>query len=162
MATVAQLVAAGKLIPVKGVLKENEMPFRELYLLPKAAQWMRQTLPNLEPDGFVDGAIWPNQQAFNQFRDFLIGENLNDHDYYPKPMRPKQPEHGIWELRTPDLRFFGWFVAKGRFVISAVAAKSDVADHHLCAGYRNQAVSDYSNMELDEPKFLIGEYSDVF
>ena len=70
-------------------------------------------------------------------------------------------EEGVWELRTADLRFFGWFWRKGVFVISAVDQTARCKEYNLCGGYRNRCVQDMRNLGLDEPQFVNGELADV-
>jgi hypothetical protein len=162
MATLSALCAQGKLERVTGVPKAGELPVRTMYLVPRAATWMRTHLPTLQSDGFVDGALSPNQQAYQLVRSFVLGNDLFADEWFPKPLRPHGSGHGIWELRTPDLRFFGWFVKRGQFVVSTVATKDALMTHNLYDGYRNQAVADRNDLDLDEPKYLDGEPDDVF
>jgi hypothetical protein len=123
---------------------------------------MRKNLPSLEPDGFVDGAIRPNQQTYQLMKDFIRGADLFSDDWFPKPLMPRDNAHGIWELRTPDLRFFGWFVRRGVLIVASVETKVRLVQHKLYDGHREQAVVMRDNLDLDEPKFLNGEQSDVF
>lgn len=163
MATVEELVARGDLVQVSNkVLRSDQLPERVILLTGRAEKWMKEVLPSLETDGYVDGALTPKQQAFDLFRCFIAGDDLFASDWYPKPLRPFDQGHGVWELRTPDLRFFGWFVSKGTFVVSAVGVTEEVKDHQLYTGYRNQAVFDRESLELDHPAFVLGGSSDVF
>lgn len=162
MATVEQLEAEGKLEKVRGLLGAGEVPFREIYLLPQASAWMRDTMPGLETDGFKEGAVRPDQQAYVLFKDFVAGTDLFAQDMFPKPLRPDDIEHGVWELRTADLRFFGWFVRKGCFVVSSVETKRRILEHGLVPGHRAQAVHRREELDLDEPKYLKGRTKDVF
>ncbi|UWQ14588.1 hypothetical protein K3556_01470 [Aliiroseovarius sp. M344] len=162
MATIEKLCIDKKLEKVSGLLDRGEMPLRAIYLLPAAAEWMRNVLPGLKADGFNDGAVSPNQQAFVLLRDFVVGRDMFADDMYPKPMRPDDVDHGIWELRTADLRFFGWFVRKGCFVVSSVETKEKLLLHKLYAGHREQAIQRRNALDLDDPKFLKRKRKDVF
>ena len=135
---------------------------RSVYLLPRAAKWMRTELPMLETDGFVEHALDPNQQAYQLMKDFIAGSDLFGDDWFPKPLRPDCPKHGIWELRTPDLRFFGWFCRRGVFVISSVDTKAKLMMYNLYEGHRAQAIASRKQLDLDEPKYLDGGPTDVF
>ena len=53
-------------------------------------------------------------------------------------MRPNR--NGVWELKTPDVRFFGWFACKDCFVAAEAASAEQVKAHSLYHGYSNQVV----------------------
>lgn len=162
MATVEELSKAKLLQVVKGVLGPRQLAERYIYLRPEAADWMRSTLRGLEVDGYVDDAISPNQQAYQLFKDFISGEDMFSLEMHPKPLRPQDSEHGIWELRTPDLRFFGWFCRKGVFLVSNIETKSTLLADRSYGRMRDFAVEYRNGLDLDEPKVLMGGQEDVF
>ncbi len=82
---------------------------------------------------------------------------------YGQEFRRLHPgEHGIWEMRTPDIRIFGWFPHMDCFVAVFGDDASHIKDHDLYAGYRDQVVRMRDALDLDEPKYLDGaEIEDV-
>ena len=162
MATIDQLCVAGLVQRVKGVLGPRQMAERKLFLLPEVGIWMRTNLPKLEADGYVDGAVTPKQQSYQLFRDFVSGVDMFELDWHPKPLRPHDASHGVWELRTPDLRFFGWFCQKGTFVVSDVATKSELLENNSYSHFRERAVIVRNALALSEPKVILGEHHEVF
>ncbi len=72
-----------------------------------------------------------------------------------KPLR--HVAGGIWELKTPDLRVFGWFNAKDSF-IGVVANQTDaIKKHRLYHGHAGEVAAFRDRLNLDEPKFISGE-----
>jgi len=59
------------------------------------------------------------------------------------------------------LRLFGWFASKGVFVVAEINTAFQCKQHSLYAGYRNSVVHRRNQLNLDEPKFITGEYEDV-
>lgn len=158
MTTPAELAAVGQLHKVEDVLEPHEQEQRLLYALPRAKTWIEDQLPRLDADGFWEGAPSPSQQADDLIYAFVSGvEEISD--WEPHPMHPH--ENGVWELRTADLRFFGWFWRKSVFIISAVDQKARCEEYGLYAGYRDQCVRDRDRLALDPPAFLTGDIGDV-
>jgi hypothetical protein len=158
MATTAQLVLEGVLHKVEDVLEPHEQEERLLYVMPRAKDWMDANLSDLAADGFYENAPSPEQQVYDLFYSFLSGDPEIS-EWTPHPMRPQ--EHGIWELRTADLRFFGWFWRKSIFIISAVDQKSRCEEFRLYEGYRNQCSNDREALGLEPPPFVNGELESV-
>ncbi|QUL38141.1 hypothetical protein [Erythrobacter sp. JK5] len=63
---------------------------------------------------------------------------------------------GIWELKTPDLRLFGFFARKDIFICTDVADANAVKEGCLYAGYCEQAWFKRERLDLDDPKFVGG------
>lgn len=162
MATIEQLSAQGVVHLVKGVLGPRQMEMRKIYLSTDAMDWMRLQLPTLPTDGHNEGAVSPKEQAFMLFKNFVVGENMFADGWGPKPLRPNDGLHGVWELRTPDLRFFGWFVRCGVFVVSAVETKACLLRDRSYDMYRDQLVEYRNSLNLDEPSVIYGGYEHVF
>lgn len=158
MATPAQLALGGLLHKVEDVLEPHEQEVRLLYTMPRAKEWMDAKLSKLAADGFYENAPSPEQQVDDLFYSFLSGDPEIS-EWVPHPMRPH--EDGVWELRTADLRFFGWFWRKGIFIISAVDQKTRCEQFGLYAGYRDQCLRDRDGFDLDPPPFVNGELQDV-
>lgn len=157
MATVTELCEAGVLIKLGGGLDVDEQPERLLLAYPHVVGWLEEILPGLEPD-FHDGKLDPFDQADSLFYDFVSGA---DFSFYEKShsMEPRDP--GVWELKTPDLRLFGWFPARGVFILAEIDTAFRCKNHNLYPGYRNSVVWRRENLDLNEPKFILGEYDDV-
>lgn len=156
MPTAQELHQAGLLEKIDVDLDPGEQPLRLMYALPRAITWMEKELPKLTTDGFVPGASSPQEQADTLFYEFIVGKSLAS--FPPKCLNPEA--NGVWELRTADLRFFGWFWRKCVYILSAVDTKAKCKTG-LYVGYRGQAEHDRTVLNLDPPKFINGKLSDA-
>lgn len=157
MATLSELCERHKLQQLGGGLDENEQPIRLLYAFPHVVEWLENTLPGLEPI-LDDGRQSPLEQLDDLLHDFAAGEDLS---YYQRSHSMRPTEHGVWELKTPDVRLFGWFKSKGVFVIANANSAFLCKKHKLYAGYREDTVRRRDVLDLDMPKFVLGGYNDV-
>jgi len=166
MATPDQLAKQGDLHKLEIHLEPGDLPQQRIFAMPRVTQWLKNQLPALRADGYHDGAMSPKEQAYEQLRAFVVGDDLSMTAGACGSLKPAKlmhpPEHGIWELRTFDLRFFGWFWRKSMLIISAADTKARCRDHNLYSGYLDQALRDRETLNLDEPKFLSGGYDDCF
>lgn len=158
MPTPNDLVQGGFLEKIDVDLDVDELPQRVLYAYPQVVTWLSDTLPGLVVDGHFPSAATPLEQADALFYNYVIGRKITQ--MAPHSMRPKEP--GVWELRTHDLRFFGWFYRKGVFIISAADTKRNCKDGALYDAYRDNAINYRDALDLDPPpKFITGATSHV-
>lgn len=156
MSTITEAASSGQIVKVT---MRGALEFRSIYALPKVIQWMRADLPNLESDGYVEGALAPSQQLHQQIKAFVRGDSP-DNWMIPKLLRPT--EHGVWEMRTYDLRVFGWFYRKGTFIISSILPAAECKERDLYLASIQNAVKDREALELAPPPFEEGELHDLF
>lgn len=157
MATPQELVARGLLVPIEVELDPDEQPQRLIYAYPRAKTWMENVLPCLQTDGYFEGAASPSEQA-----DALLYEIVSGKSSWEMPPKCLYPtSDGAWELRTHDLRFFGWFWRKGVFIMTSVETKQMCLKGYY-TGHKNQSLHDRNMLDLDPPKFVAGsELDDV-
>ena len=158
MATIATLHARSELIRIGGGLDRDEQPLRLLYAFPHVVTWFRDILPTLKPD-LSGGVQNPLEQVDFLLHEFVIGE---DFSYYERCHCMMPGASGVWELKTPDVRLFGWFNSKCSFVIANADSAFRCKNHDLYEGYKTDTMYRRNNLDLDEPKFIEGEYGDVF
>lgn len=158
MPTISELTASEDLVRFRARLDPGEMDQRLIYCVPRVITWMKETLPTLESDGFFEDAATPLQQVDSHLRSFIVGDRpLNGMP--PKSLQPHNK--GIWELRTFDLRFFGWFFRVSCFVISDIATKKDCSKG-LYNGYVRQAIHTRNELAMKpEPEFTTGGIDDL-
>jgi len=157
MPTPQSIEEQGLLVQLEVDLDPDEQPQRLLYAHGRVVEWLEEILPNLETDNYVPGALRPEDQADALFYQFISGSTSMQ--MAPNCLKPEQ--EGVWELRTHDLRLFGWFWRKGVFIFTAIDQAKRCKDLNLYAGYRNQTKHDRENLDLDPPKFTPGGLSDV-
>lgn len=156
MATLAALCGDDgplfKLDPVLDPYDAGAQEERLIYASQRFRDWILQTLPTL-------GSTWnleelPDQQLDALFQVFTSGEMLT-HVHQFKCLNPIG--EGVWELKTADIRIFGWFHAMDCFVAVVADTKQNILDHGLYAGYRGTVVHYRNQLNLDEPKFVVGD-----
>lgn len=155
MATIVELVALGALVKVDPSLGWRELEMRCIYLLPRALKWLEEVLPVTDSNWNIEET--PEEQFDTLVYEFCSGVSL------PVGKRFKALIHrgeGLWELKTADLRLFGWFVYKNCFVVSDCDTAGTVKQVGLYRGYCDQAEWLRNLLDLDEPKFITGDNPD--
>lgn len=155
MATIEQLIERDALTCVDVPL-DGGPPWRTLLSVERLVNWIGATLPMLEGNW---GDLNPIQQLDALFADFASGAPLE----FRRHIRVIQPRHdGVWELRTIDLRVFGWFAAKNVFIGSSAGLKHQIERHKLYGDHRDLAVQDRVSLDLNPPKCIYGVlYRDI-
>lgn len=128
------------------------MEDRRVYMLPRAVKWAEEILPTLESVWQIEEA--PIAQLDAMLHDFCSGEALAHVEDF-RCLRPIGS--GIWELKTADLRVFGWFYRPNIFVWSAAFFADAIKDGDMYHGFVSQAVRDREALDLTPPKFVPGE-----
>jgi hypothetical protein len=119
-------------------------------------EWLDNKLPLLG-DAFSDST--PLEQVGALFEAFALGKPL----IYKREFREIYPaKFGIWELKTPATRIFGWFQARDCFIAACGDAADHIKKHELVHGYLNQTAYQRSNLKLNQPDYVSGvSYHDV-
>jgi hypothetical protein len=121
MSTLDECIAANILARVGGNLRRHQQPHRLLVIGVTVLEDLKRRLPGMETDNYFPGSVRPVEQAAVLFNHFVAGEDFDPP--VPHEMEPKG--QGVWRLRTPDLRFDGWFPERNYFVIGAFDSKSN-------------------------------------
>jgi hypothetical protein len=132
MPTITELLDSGAIIKIDVELAPRDQPLRLLYGTPQFVEWLRQILEGVEPPRQL-GQTSPAEQIDDLFHSFLSGEPL----IFTRQFRVvRAEENAVWELKTPDMRIFGWFMAKDCFVAVFGNWADTIKDHDLYRGYR--------------------------
>jgi hypothetical protein len=151
MATLLELDRAAELFKLDPQLEPNEQEWRMIYLSPTLMRWMQDELPHLESTWKVE--VDPTQQLDALVEEFCSGATL----YYGPHFHPiAHVEDGIWELKTPDLRIFGWFHAKDCFVGWRAGLADFIKTHNLYHGFAGETAHFRNRLDLNAPKFIPG------
>jgi hypothetical protein len=153
MATILELEKAGALFKYDAVLGRRQQEFRRFYASERLKNWMQKDLLAANSTWGIESR--PAEQLDAILNVFISGDVLT-FNWDIKPIRPIGA--AVWELKTQDLRLFGWFPIFDCFVGVAADLTQNVKDHNLYSGYRNEVVRFRDKLELDEPKFLPGEF----
>src|SRR5262245_46299929 len=152
MATLLQLEAQGHVSKVDPALPLHQQELRVLYASPRLRQWLENVLPTL-------GSTWnielsPAEQLDALVEQYAAGEPLvYQHNSYPI----RHVSGYVWELKTPDLRIFGWFHKMDCFVGVVANPTELIKRHNLYHGHAGDVVRFVDALDLDPPKFIAGD-----
>ena len=152
MSTPLELAFRRELSRFNPNLDDGEAVERSLYGLPALRRWIEDTLPSLESTWNVEDT--PAEQLDALLADYCSGEPMAI-DLQFKNLIPVGD--GIWELKTADLRMFGWFHRKDCFIGSSCDSADRIKEYKLYNGYIAEAVRRRDALDLDVPKFVPGD-----
>src|SRR4051794_3189766 len=93
-------------------LGRREFDDRKFYALPSFARFLQETLPGLE-GGVLEARETPKQQMDSVLRKWNAGKPMARGRAFSN-LRPTR--HSVWEMKTADLRIFGWLYQPRVFV----------------------------------------------
>jgi hypothetical protein len=155
MATIMQLEKSGVLSKLDAQLSHRQQEFRCFYASQPLVHWFRNDLLAASSQHNIEQS--PAEQVDALLEVYCSGEEL----VYERSFRDIKPiGSGVWELKTADVRVFGWFCKRDVFVGVAADFKWRILQHRLYAGYRDRVLRFIAGLDLDEPKCLIGGVED--
>lgn len=154
MATLEQLRSRGDLGRALPRLLAGQQIERRFYFTKRFKEWFSEEMP------LINASFWgedvPIKEQINGIiRSFVAGEDL----HLPGQLHVIEPiEFGVWQLKTGDLRLFGWFPEIDVFVASTGGSATDIKDYKILSYYCKcmWTVSERNALDLDRPKFLMG------
>jgi hypothetical protein len=156
MATITRLLEDDALFEIEPDLEPGVQPFRYMYAVPQFRRFLDE-VPTL-------GSSWKIEQTPAEQLDDLLMEFLGTEPFTVSwrfgPLYPSRgkPWPGVWELKTPDLRIFGWFPRQNYFIAVEGCDAAKLKEFPgLYGGFRDAVVRCRGLLPLDEPKFVIGE-----
>jgi hypothetical protein len=155
MATLIDLEGRAKIFRLDPQLEPSEQEWRLIYVSPVLKEWIENDLRALKSTWKVE--LDPAQQLDALVDDFCSGTALC---YGPQFHAIRHVEDGIWELKTPDLRLFGWFHVKDCFVGWRACLADFIKQHGLYHGLAGETARFRKQLDLDEPKFVPGANPD--
>ena len=119
--------------------RHRECQPRELYYSPDFRKWARDVLPTIQRTAAYATHESPREEVAVILGRFAVGARLIVEPNEDTPgdiKRLHPPENSIWELKTGDMRIFGWFHAHDCFVANtggdATTIKANrVYDRHI-------------------------------
>lgn len=160
MATLDNLATVTR---IRVPLAQGEFDEREFYALPSFMRFIQEALPLL-PTGVLGATETPKQQMDSVLRKWNSGRPME----YRRSFSTLRPtHHSVWEMKTADLRIFGWIYRPRVFVAAFVG----YADDYKQQG-ENPPKEDYGEardrviwlrdrLDLDLPLFVTGEYDAI-
>lgn len=150
MATLIELCESGMLDTIDP-LDEGELPWRGLYATPAFLDWYENVLPVL-PHNELYSDLTPEEQVFAAIAEYVSGEEFIDDRRFKK--LSSTPDRYVWEIKTDEVRVFGWVPHKDAFICCYGDSKDLIQLHGLYGRYIAQTVFVRDNMNLDEPKCI--------
>lgn len=159
MATLDDLEAANAVTRIEVGLDDHIQPWRRLYGTPDFIQWLEHTLPALTTT-VVGGEIEPIEQVDAIFHEYVSGEPMAADRRFAT--LSSKPELHVWEMRTLDVRIFGWFIAQDLFVCTYGDHADRIKLMDSYGKYIAQTAYFRNNSMLDEPTCVLSkDYRDV-
>ena len=135
------------------VLEQTVQEFREFYASPALRQWITDTLPGLASSWNIE--LSPNDQFF-AFADIFCGGERLTYGTQFKPLT--HIVDGIWELKTDDIRIFGFFHRKDCFIGGVADDATRIKEYNLYHGYANVTTRSFlAAIDLNNPKCILGD-----
>lgn len=103
-------------------------------MLPKVVDQIESRIKGTVSDRQIK--TLPEEQLDGLLADFCEGVEMTVTTHF-RTVRPV--DCGAWELKTPDVRVFGWFHERDCFIASAIDAAWHVKQVGLYAGYAREA-----------------------
>jgi hypothetical protein len=157
MASFDKILEEGRIIRVKLRLGRGQFDERKLYAYPECLEWMRVEVPKMV-SGRLKADLTPALQLTTRLLQWITGKPMAYGRMF-QDMLPQSDE--VWELKTPDLRIFGWMYRPREFVAVRGGYADDYKEPTKTKYYGDdrKAVVDARNaLPLDGPKFVTGEY----
>ncbi len=161
MATLEQLRSQSFLGRAMPRLLAGQQAERRFYFTRRFKEWFDQEMPLIAPT-FWGGDVPTKEQINGIIKSFVAGEDL----YLPEQLHIVDPAaFGIWELKTGDIRIFGWFPEYDTFIASTAGDATELHQGMKWSYYCKcmWVVSERKLLDLNEPKFRAGgRRHDVF
>lgn len=151
MATIVELVRRGEFELLDPDLDPPEQAVRLIYVRNRVQKWILANLEGVESE--FDTEVTPAEQLVDLVYAFCAGKNLT-YDRQVKILR--HISNHVWELKTLDLRPFGWFPRKDTFICCSIDFATRIKALKLYPGYRNEIVHFRKNLDLSPPKSVTG------
>jgi hypothetical protein len=157
MATLANIATATK---VEIPLGRREFHEREFWALPSFMNELTNVVPALQT-GRLNAPLSPIEQLDDILHKWIVGKPMR-YGNRLKDLTPRESE--TWEMKTADLRIFGWIYRPKIFVGAFIGYADDYKPHgnqpatESYAAAQNRVVEIRNRLDLDPPKFATGVF----
>ena len=158
MATLDYLLEKGFLVRHDASLEHDEQPVRYVYYPDGFRDWVSNVLQPAPRDRSRN--LTPLEQVEQALFDFVIGRPVV-YGWHCKKLMPRK--HDVWELRTEDVRLFGWAPRKGSFIVVCGELKKRLKRAEDYTPFIEWTRTFRDNLDIESPKALTGDNPyDVF
>ncbi|UYN96676.1 MAG: hypothetical protein KIT25_07025 [Enhydrobacter sp.] len=150
MATIPILEAKGDLLPYEPDFEHDEFPSRWIHQAPDFPAWLGK-LQEEEPD--QPRNLSPFEQVEQLLFDYAVGRPM----IYARDRRLLEPVgFHVWEMKTLDVRLFGWLPMRRHLVLVCGEMKRHLKPSSRYKPFVDRVVAFRDKLDLDRPKFLMG------
>jgi hypothetical protein len=160
MATFDKLLEGGVIVEVTVQLRSGQFPERKLYVYPECLDWMRNDVPQMV-SGRLASALTPVEQLRERLRQWTAGDRMAYGRWF-QDLTPARDE--VWELKTADLRIFGWMYRPREFIAVRGGYADDYKEPTKRKNYadeRRAVVEARDAFPLDGEKYATGAFDDL-
>lgn len=157
MATLDKILEAKTITRVTVRLARGQFDERKFYAYPDCLQWMKTEVPKMVT-GRIGADNTPAEQLIQRLVQWIVGKPMAEGRMF-RDMRPKS-DH-VWELKTPDLRIFGWLCRPREFIAVCGGYADDYKEPTIIKDYeddRRAVLAARDALPLDGDKFARGEF----
>lgn len=162
MATLTKLVEDKLLIRVTVPLGRRQFHERKIYAFPDCLVWMRDDVPKMVT-GRVASAFTPSEQLIERLRQWIAGDPMVFGRMFRDMEYPKDID-GVWELKTADLRIFGWMYRPKEFVAVRGGYTDDYKEPTKIRNYaddKREVAKARDSLPLDGDKYVTGNFDEI-
>jgi hypothetical protein len=154
MATITTLVSEGRLVRYEPSLPRPVVSERMIYMTPHFQDWAEDDLKQRKRSKGT--YLSPFYQLIDRFDAFCRGESFEVNHMF-KMLLPTS--YGVWEIKTVDVRIFGYFAQKDCFIAVDGQMKSALRDQSRYQKHIGNVVQIRNRLGLHWLKGI--EYGDV-
>lgn len=152
MATTATLIQEDRLVRFELPPDCLGQPERLLFMAPEFVDWLDDVLWKEKKDRSRD--LTPYEQVENMFTQFVSNPGFTGVGDF---ISIKPQAQGVYEMKTTDVRVFGWFYRPQQFIaVTGEMKKRLKGRRDLVAGYRKMVEGFRTKLDLDPPPFVRG------
>jgi hypothetical protein len=160
MATFDSLLNEQKLLTrVTLRLPTGQFHERKMYAYPECVEWMRQ-VPTMTT-GRVASDFTPQEQLVERLRQWMAGDRME----YGRMFHDMEPQaDDVWEMKTADLRLFGWMYRRREFIAVRGGYADDYKEPTKTKNYadeRREVIKARDALPLDGDKYVKGNFDEL-
>ncbi|WP_192215321.1 hypothetical protein [Methylobacterium bullatum] len=130
----------------------RQQPMRRMYVTPKFESWCHNDLGAI-PSTHWGGDIPVKDQVKDLLQQYISGQPLD----FSRQFNVLSPgSYGVWELKTGDVRIFGWFVHFDCYIANVGGDANFIKEdpNRRYASLIDETRNDREELGLDEPSFI--------
>jgi len=141
-------------------LGRREFDERWFYAMPSFVRFLEELLPSAQT-GILEATESPAAQMDTLLRKWNAGKPMAYRRVFSN-LRPKG--RGVWEMKTADLRIFGWIYRPKVFVATFAGFADDYKSQNgnppkeSYDDARERVIWIRDRLEVDSPAFVTGDY----